>query len=208
MGAGGNDREAFENEKPCHLVRLTRGFWLFDTPCTQALWQAVMGGNPSHFKGAERPVENVSWQDCQQFMAKVNEQLPGLRLQLPTEAQWEYACRARMTTARYEDDLDAIAWYDKNSGGETHPVKQKRANAWGLYDMLGNVWEWCHDGLREYSPANVIDPLGPTDAVAYRARRGGYWDDAARYVRAAYRHGFHPDDRFDGIGFRCASSGE
>lgn len=103
-----------------------------------------MGANPSHFRGeegAERPVERVNWEDCQEFMAKLNELLPGIALRLPTEAEWEYACRAGTDTPRYANNLDAIAWYDKNSKGETHPVKQKQPNAWGLYDMLGNVKE-------------------------------------------------------------------
>ena len=112
---------------------------MFDTPCTQALWQAVMGRNPSRFKGKNRPVEQVSWEDCQTFLNKLNAQLPGLALCLPMEAQWEYACRAGTETARYQEELDAIAWYDENSNGETHEVGLKHPNAWGLYDMLGNV---------------------------------------------------------------------
>ena len=207
MGSLEDDRESFDDERPRHQVQLTRGFWLFDTPCTQALWQAVMGQNPSMFKDAERPVESVSWEDCQEFIAKLNEQLLGLALQLPTEAQWEYACRAGTDTPCYAKKLDAIAWYDKNSERQTHPVKQKQPNAWGLYDMLGNVLEWCHDGRRTYATASVVDPLGPTEAGAVRANRGGGWRWGALGVRAAFRgedlHGL----RVGSLGFRCASSG-
>ena len=111
--------------------------------------------------------------------------MPGLELRLPTEAQWEYACRAGTETARY-GELEAIAWYGDNSGGETHPMKQKAPNAWGLYDMLGNVWEWCQDWYGPYSDAPTIDPTGPREGV-YRVLRGGSWGYSARYVRAAFR---------------------
>jgi formylglycine-generating enzyme required for sulfatase activity len=210
MGSPESDREAFEREKPQHEVRLTKGFWLFDTPCTQALWQAVLRENPSRFKGKEweeRPVEQVSWEECQVFMTKLNEMLPGLMLRLPTEAEWEYACRAGTDTPRYANNLGAIAWYDKNSKGQTHPVKQKQPNAWGLYDMLGNVDEWCHDGLRDYTADAVVDPLGPTDPGAYRVIRGGDWGWVAQVVRSACRVADPPGDRYDDLGFRCASSG-
>lgn len=206
MGSPDDDREVFDHEKPQHQVQLTRGFWLFNTPCTQALWQAVMSTNPSHFQGGNRPVEQVSWEDCQEFIAKVNELLPGLSLQLPTEAQWEYACRAGTETPRYAEKLDAIAWYEKNSKDETHEVKLKLPNAWGLYDMLGNVAEWCLDGWREYKAEMAIDPLGPTDASVVRDIRGGSWLWNAQDARAACRSGTYPSDRREVIGFRCSSS--
>jgi formylglycine-generating enzyme required for sulfatase activity len=206
MGASPDDREAFAVESPRHEVHLTRGYWLFDTPCTQALWQAVMGTNPSHFKGGERPVERVSWEDCQGFIERLNGQLPGLSLSLPTEAQWEYACRAGTETARYAEELEAIAWYEANSGNETHSVKQLEPNAWGLYDMLGNVLEWCQDGKRNYTEAVKVDPVGPTDVGAVRVIRGGGWRDSAQGVRAAFRVWFPPGDANDNLGFRCASS--
>lgn len=208
MGSPEDEEGRYDDEGPRHEVQLTRGFWLFDSPCTQALWQEVMGENPSRFKGANRPVEQVSWDDCQEFIAKLNEQSPGLALRLPSEAEWEYACRARTDTARYADKLDAIAWYDKNSGSETHAVKQKQPNAWGLYDMLGNVLEWCHDGQREYTTARQVDPLGPTTKNARRVLRGGVWDGLAQNVRSAYRIAYDPGVRGDYFGFRCASSGE
>ena len=120
---------------------------MFDTPCTQALWEAVMGENPSHFKGRDRPVESVSWDQCQEFLKRLNERCEGLELKLPTETQWEYACRAGTDTPRYREDLDEIAWYGDNSQDETHPVGQKVPNDWGLYDTLGNVDEWCRRRL-------------------------------------------------------------
>ncbi len=207
MGSPADDRESLDDERPRHQVQFTRGFWLFDTPCSQALWQAVMRANPSRFKGEDHPVEGVSWEDCQEFMVNLNKYFSGLDSRLSTEAEWEYACRAGTETPRYAEKLDAIAWYDKNSKGQTHAVKQKQSNAWGLYDMLGNVAEWCHDGRRPYATASVVDPLGPTEAGAHRAIRGGDWHWDARGVRAAFRNGSVPGYRADFFGFRCASSG-
>ena len=207
MGSPEDEEGHDEYEEPQHEVHLTKGFWLFDTPCTQALWQAVMGADPSHSKGEQRPVEQVSWKDCQGFILKLNALLPGLALCLPTEAEWEYACRAGTDTPRYAQDLDVIAWYRENSGSETHPVGQKDPNAWGLYDMLGNVFEWCHDGQRKYTQERALDPIGSLEAGVVRVIRGGLWDDVAQVVRAAYRHWYDPGSRYVYIGFRCASSG-
>ena len=136
---------------------------------------------------------------CQRFLERLHGELPDLAWGLPTEAQWEYACRAGTQTARYEATLGAIAWYGSNSQNTTQAVAQKRPNAWGLYDMLGNVWEWCHDGRRPYTRDGVVDPMGPTAAGADRALRGGGWLFAARFARAALRDAF--------LGFRAASSG-
>ncbi len=156
MGSPRDEEGRSSYEGPRHLVSIDSGFWMFDTPCTQALWEAVMGENPSHFKVADRPreradhpVESVSWEQCQEFLTALNSRLDGLQLSLSSEAQWEYACRAGTETSRYSENPDAIAWYDKNSGNETHSVAGKEANSWGLYDMLGNVWEWCADALGE-----------------------------------------------------------
>jgi formylglycine-generating enzyme required for sulfatase activity len=207
MGSPPGERGRYDEEGLQHQVQLTQGFWLFDTPCTQALWQAVMGTNPSTFKDEQRPVESVSWDDCQQFLVTFNQQFPELSLVLPTEAQWEYACRAGTQTARYEARLDAISWYSANSNNETHEVGQKRQNAWGLYDMLGNVYEWCQDGQRDYKQGAVVDPVGPTGAGSLRVLRGGSWFNPTRVVRAAHRNWVHPGHSYGNLGFRCASSG-
>ncbi|WP_256868485.1 formylglycine-generating enzyme family protein, partial [Candidatus Entotheonella palauensis] len=208
MGSPEDDRDAFDLEKPRHEVLLSRGFWLFDTTCTQALWQVVMGSNPSEFKGENRPVERVRWNDCQHFIERLNQRYTGLDLGLPTEAEWEYACRAGTEGPRYADDLDAIAWYADNSHDNTHDVRKKSANAWGLHDMLGNVLEWCHDDPRNYHRTAAIDPIGSIEAGAYRVIRGGSWDDPARFVRSAHRVASGPADRVGVLGFRCSSSGQ
>ena len=208
MGSPEDDLEAVAREKPQHEVLLSRGFWLFDTPCTQALWQAVMGDNPSGFKGENRPVENVGWDDCQHFIERLNQRYAGLNLGLPTEAEWEYACRADTETPRYADDLDAIAWYSRNSSHSTHDVGKKVANAWGLHDMLGNVNEWCHDARRTYHSTAVVDPMDSLEAGARRVLRGGCWFYSAQNVRAAYRLVYSPVNRGDVLGFRCSSSGQ
>jgi formylglycine-generating enzyme required for sulfatase activity len=172
----------------------------------QAQWEAVMTNNLSRFKGnPNHPAASISWLDVQVFLCKFNKREGG-GYRLPTEAQWEYACRAGTETPHYHQDIDAIAWYGVNSGGQTHPVGQKLPNAWGLYNMLGNVYEWCHDGRRTYISASVTDPIGPTDADAARFVRGGAWDDA-RHVRTADRFWVDPGDRLDILGFRCSSSG-
>ncbi len=167
-----------------------------------------MGENPSHFEGPSRPVENVSWEDAQAFCARLGERVAGLLPRLPTEAEWEYACRAGTTGARWSEDLDAIAWHVGNSGRQTHPVGEKAANPWGLHDTLGNVWEWCADHS-EYSPppygdSELLDPVVTTGPK--RVIRGGSWADQARDVRAACRIALHPGI-FGGsdLGFRLAA---
>ena len=210
MGSPEDEEGRFSDEGPRHLVSIDSGFWMFDTPCTQALWEAVMGENPSHFKvadrpkeGADRPVESVSWEQCQEFLTALNSRLDGIQLSLPSEAQWEYACRAGTETARYSENLDAIAWYDENSGNETHSVAGKEANSWGLYDMLGNVWEWCADvWVNDYT--EKARASAAESASAHRVIRGGSWVDDAQDVRAAYRYHDEPSYRDDDLGFRCA----
>ncbi len=192
-------------ERPMTWVTLTQPFWLGRTEVTQAQWTAVMGSNPSHFKGDDLPVEMVSWDDAMMFCLKLTEReraagrLPvGYAYTLPTEAQWEYACRAG-TTGNYAGDLDAMAWYDQNSGVTTHPVATKQLNAWGLADMSGNVWEACLDWYGGYRGGEVTNPRGPVSGSEH-IHRGGDFGGTANYARSAYR--FHPQ-----LGFRSLSLG-
>jgi formylglycine-generating enzyme required for sulfatase activity len=208
-GSPDSDTEAFDREKPAHHVTISQPFYLGKYPVTQAQWEAVMGNNPSRFKGhPDQPVETVSWHDVHAFLRKLTEREGGRDYRLPTEAQWEYACRAGTDSPRYHHDIDAIAWYEGNSNAQPQPVGQKLPNAWDLYDMLGNVWEWCHDGWRRYTADAAVDPMKPTatDTGALRVLRGGSWGLSALYVRAAYRHWLAPGLRYDYLGFRCASS--
>ena len=208
MGSPDSDAEAYDDEKPVHRVTISQPFYLGKYPVTQAQWEAVMGNNPSRFNGnPTHPVENVSWDDVHTFLHKLNEREGGGNYGLPTEAQWEYACRAGTKTPRYHPDVNAISWNQGNSGYRPQPVGQKLPNAWGLYDMLGNVVEWCLDGRRDYTADAVIDPIGQSHAGAVRVLRGGSWFVSARHVRAAARHWILPAYRFDYLGFRCASSG-
>jgi len=242
MGSPDDEPGRDDDEGPRHEVTLQEGFWLFDTPCTQTLWQAVTGSNPSRFKSPARPVETVSFDEAQAFIDKLNQKAPGLHLALPSEAQWEYACRAGTETATYAGPidilgannapaLDPIAWYGGNSGQEfdldngfnisdwpdkqyphtragTRIVGQKSPNAWGLHDMLGNVWEWCADIYHpsyEGAPSDGSPRLDArTGGAAYRVLRGGSWLSVARDVRSAYRYHFAPTVRFGYFGFRCA----
>lgn len=187
QGSPPDEHGRCENEGPQRKVTLTRGFWLGETPVTQAQWFAVMGNNPSRFQEAgnpeapQRPVERVSWEDAVAFAKAVEVLHPGFGARLPTEAEWEYACRAGTATATYAGDLntqgdlvavlDGIAWYGANAEGGTHPVGQKRANPWGFHDMLGNVLEWCLDGAEDwsdpYEPGPVTDPMRGADPFGF-----------------------------------------
>jgi formylglycine-generating enzyme required for sulfatase activity len=192
-----------------HLVKISKGFWLAKTETTQAQWRAVMGSNPSHFRGDDLPVESVSWNDIagpDGFMEKVNQAAAaGVgEFSLPTEAQWEYACRAG-TTGPHAGDLDQMAWYSANSGRKTQPVGRKKANAWGLQDMHGNVWERCADWYAAYPPGPVTDPLGAASG-AFRVVRGGGWILVADDCRVAFRSYDDPTVSGSGIGFRVARS--
>lgn len=208
MGSPSSEEGRDFDEDQCKVI-LTRGFFLGETECTQDQWEAVMGSNPSRFKGAHRPVERLSWTDaveyCKRLTAKQQAEgiLPkGWEWRLPTEAEWEYAARAATVGSRY-GELDAIAWYGGNSGGETHPVMQKAANAWGLHDMMGNVWEWCSGWAGEYPTGSVTDPVGP-DSASHRVCRGGSWDGSASNVRSAVRGKFFPESSYQNLGFRPA----
>jgi formylglycine-generating enzyme required for sulfatase activity len=190
MGSNSGDAD----EKPVHSVTIS-SFYMGKTEVTQGLWQALMGENPATFQnGKNYPVEQVSWDDCIKFINKLNDL---------TEGEWEYACRAGTSGDRY-GDLDEIAWYSDNSGGSTQPVGQKKPNTFGLYDMLGNVWEWCQDMYDEnfYSNSPAQNPRAGSGSG--RVFRGGGWEDGAGGVRSAFRGGV-PGYRCDGIGFRLAS---
>ncbi len=199
--------EGRDNDETQHRVTLTKGFWMGETEVTQGLWKEVMGNNPSSFKlGDDYPVEQVSWNDCQKFVEKLNEKAPSdWRFALPTEAQWEYACRAG-TTGAYGGTgrLDDMGWYISNSGDKTHPVGKKRANAWGLYDMHGNLWEYCADWHGAYPGGSVTDPSGPASDSG-RVNRGGAWNELATYCRSALRGDpIDPDGCGDLLGVRVA----
>jgi formylglycine-generating enzyme required for sulfatase activity len=200
MGSPEDEKGRFPNEGPRHEETIASGFWMFDTPCTQALWEAVMTENPSKFRGPDRPVESVSWDQCQEFHMRLNERCEGLELRLPSEAQREYACRAGTDMPRYRENLNEIAWYWDNSKQETHRVGEKAPNDWGLYDTLGNVLEWCEDGWTDdyNTKKKAAEP-------AHRVIRGGMWSNHARYARAAFRDRVDPSYRSSNLGFRCVA---
>lgn len=229
MGSPIDEVGRFENEVQ-HLVEISNGFWLGDTPVTQALWETVMETNPSHFKGASNPVETVNWTDCRQFMLRLNDDVLGLDPRFPTEEEWEYACRAGTTTATWVGDveqvdthfvqwLENIAWYQGNSFYDnikwqsrddnkfrqgTHPVREKSPNSWGLYDILGNVYEYCSDKHVDY--LDKIRGIANDEGAMLRNVRGGSWRSRPRYVRAANR-GEHPIAMgANDLGFRLARS--
>ena len=198
-----------EDEGPEHEVTLTKGFWIGKYPVTQAQWEEVMQNNPSHYRSNDRPVDSVSWYDVQEFIERLNgmENLEN-HYRLPTEAQWEYACRGGTSTeycfGDSEEELEEYAWYDDNSRDKTHPVGQKKPNAWGLNDMHGNVWEWCQDCYGDY-PSNylgsITDPQGPSSG-SNQVLRGGCWGFNAWYCRSAYRIRRFPRYRNWYVGFR------
>ena len=206
MGATPEQQDAESNEKPVHSVTLSP-YYIGETEVTQELWQAVMGNNPSRFQGSQRPVEKVSWDDCQEFIVKLNRKT-GLTFRLPTEAEWEFAARGGKKSQGYQysgsNQLSDVAWYYGNSSsGKTHDVKTKQANELGIYDMSGNVWEWCQDWEDSYSPSAQTDPTGPSSG-SYRVLRGGDWDDYAGKCRVAYRGNDSPDRRNNYLGLRLA----
>ncbi len=193
-----------QNETPQHEVTLTKAYWIAETECTQALWKAVTGSNPSKFQEDNRPVDSVSWEDCILFLNKLSELIPELEARLPTEAEWECACRAG-TSAPYAGLWQEMAWASENAGGETHAVKQRQPNAWGLYDMQGNVAEWLSDDLRTYANAKCIDPVGPPPSVK-AGHRGGSWNWGVTNTRSAARNSLYRDVRGPEQGLRIAVS--
>jgi len=200
-----------EDELPLHDVRIARDFWLARTEVTQAQWEAVMGRKPNGFKGGDLPVDNVSWDDCQWFVRQLNRRIGGARFRLPTEAEWEYACRAGSATEYcFGEDatqLGDYAWYGGNTNGTTQPVAQKKPNAWGLFDMHGNAREWCADWYGEYAEGRVVDPGGP-EIAKHSINRGGCASDSASFLRSANRDWCAPADRRSALGFRLARSSD
>ena len=205
MGSPPSEKR-YRDEVLQHRVTL-KSFYMQTTEVTQRQWREVMGSNPSNFMGDNLPVEQVSWNDCQEFIRKLNQRDPGKGYRLPTEAEWEYACRAGTTTRYYsgssDSDLGGVGWYEGNSGSKTHPVGQKQPNGWGLYDMHGNVWEWCEDKWHDNYNG------GPADGSAWvsgsdnsRVYRGGSWYNNGRRCRSAGRSWFLPADHYDHLGFR------
>jgi len=203
------DESGHDDELPVHQVTLTKPFYLGVHEVTQQQYEKVMGKNPSDFSDAKNPIEQVNWNDVVEFCRRLSE-LPeekaaGHVYRLPMEAEWEYACRAGTTTeysfGDSESQLGEYAWFNGNSDDTTHPVGQKKANPWGLYDMHGNVWEWCQDWYAPYGSSPPADPQGPTSGSS-RVLRGGSWLYDPQGVRSARRYGGGPDGRFTIVGFR------
>jgi formylglycine-generating enzyme required for sulfatase activity len=210
MGYDSLDVGFKSDESPIHRVTIS-SFYIMTTEVTQLQWKKVMGNNPSYFKGDSLPVENISWDDAQEFLTKLNQLDPTKVYRLPSEAEWEYACRAGTSSHYYsgndKSDLDRVGWYLKNSDGKTHTVASKEPNSWGLYDMHGNVWEWCEDwhhdnyrGAPDDGSAWIL-PIG-----AYRVARGGSWSYTSSDARSVDRHGFTPSFKSPSIGFRIVRS--
>jgi formylglycine-generating enzyme required for sulfatase activity len=203
MGATSEQKEPYDDEKLVHQVTLST-YYIGETEVTQALWTAVMGSNPSLFKGDNRPVEEVSWDDCQTFIKKLNS-LTGENFRLPTEAEWEFAARGGNKSRGYQysgsNNLSAVAWYTDNSGSQTHDVKTKSPNELGIYDMSGNVDEWCQDWYGSYSSNSVTNPTGAGSGSS-RVCRGGSWLSSVRLCRSAFRDSTEPSGRNGYLGLR------
>ena len=214
MGSPESEAERTSSETQ-HQVILTQGYWLADTACTQVLWQAVMSDNLSYFEGENRPTEDVSWNDAQHFIARLNESVPGGGFRLPTEAEWEYACRAGTTTAfwfgdqitpeqvNYNDDYPYAGGQKGQYREQTVAVNALLRNGWGLYQMHGNVWEWCQDWYGDYPSETVVDPTGPAEGKK-RVLRGGSLFGNRWIASSAYRNCDDPDSREFKYGFRLA----
>ena len=214
MGATSEQKNPDSNEKPKHKVTLS-DYYIGETEVTQELWTVVMGSNPSEFTGnMQRPVEKVSWDDCQTFIRELNA-LTGANFRLPTEAEWEFAARGGRNSRGYQysgsSNLGAVAWYHDNSSGTTHPVKTKSPNELGIYDMSGNVYEWCQDWYGDYSSSSQTNPTGPGTGSTRVHRGGGWynfargsWYDNARYCRSANRDGRASGGRSSSLGLRLA----
>ena len=204
-GTSEQGSDADNDEKPTHSVTLS-SYYICKYEVTQALWRAVMGSNPSKFKGDNLPIENVSWNDCQTFINRLNS-YTGRNFRLPTEAEWEFAARGGNYSRHYKysgsNYISDVAWYDGNSSNRTHPVGTKQANELGLYDMSGNVCEWCSDWYGSYSSYSQNDPTGPNSG-SYRVLRGGCW--SIRYCRSSCRYFITPGSRYNYLGLRLVLS--
>lgn len=214
MGADKNFEDASEYETPRHPVTISKAFYLGKYEVTQAQWVAIMGKNPSKFKGRSNPVEQVSWDDAYEFINRLNAKEGHQRYRLPTEAEWEYAARAGTDATFFFGDyaagLHQYAWFDEDyASGSTHPVGEKLPNPWGLHDMYGNVWEWVHDWYDEtyYRNSPNTDPTGPETSTSH-VRRGGGWRSPIKYCRSASRASYSSGNRNTDYGFRVALSPE
>ena len=205
MGATGNKKDSYKDERPAHQVTLS-SFSIGKYEITQEEWQTVMGNNPSYFKSAKRPVENVSWNDCQEFIRKLNT-MTGKRFRLPTEAEWEYAAKGGNRGNDYKyagsNNSDFVGWYSTNSGNCSHEVGRKSSNELGLFDMTGNVLEWCQDWYSFYSSNSQTDPTGPSSG-SFRVLRGGCWDSSVYGIRVSNRVSSKPGNSSNCLGFRLA----
>ena len=208
MGATAEMKNPNDDEKPTHRVTLTNDYYIGKYEVTQALWQTVMGNNPSKFKGDNLPVEQVSWDDCQEFISKLN-RITGKTFRLPTEAEWEYAARGGNKSRGYQysgsNNLSDVAWFWDNSGSKTHAVGTKQPYELGIYDMSGNVWEWCQDRYGEYNSSSQVNPTG-ANRGSNRVVRGGCWFHDAWNCRSSSRGYFTPDYRNDILGLRLVLS--
>ena len=208
MGATPEMENPLDDEKPAHQVTLTNDYYIGKYEVTQALWKAVMGNNPSYSKGNNLPVERVSWDNCQKFISKLN-RITGKTFRLPTEAEWEYAARGGNKSRGYQysgsSNLSDVAWYEDNSGNKTHNVGSKQANELGIYDMSGNVHEWCQDWYDKYSNSSKVNPTG-ANSGSYRVSRGGGWAGYAWDCRSSYRNYCSPGSRYNHLGLRLVLS--
>ena len=211
MGSDAEDKDAYDSEKPQHTVTITQAFYLGRYEVTQEQWKKVMGTTPSKFQGLKNPVEQVSWNDAQEFIRRLNEMEETAQYRLPTEAEWEYAARAgtktRFSLGDDDEQLGRYGWYSSNSDNKSQPVGGKRPNPWGLYDMHGNVWEWVQDWFDGYDARPVTDPKGPFIG-SYRVLRGGSWSSYAEHCRSGSRYYYAPVNRSHSLGFRLALSPE
>lgn len=206
MGTDEDNFTKYDDEKPSHEVTITHDYMIAETEVTQELWQNIMGTNPSHLKHKHYPVDRVSWNDCQTFIKQLNK-ISGQQFRLPTEAEWEYAAQGGRLSKGYifsgSDDVALVAWYSNNASSSVHSVKTLQPNELGIYDMSGNVWEWCQDWFGNYPDTSVVNPVGASSGLR-RVFRGGSWIGRSERCRVRYRSGDRPDFRSNGVGFRLA----